>query len=104
MQIQDDRTDSQRETHPFLVIGTDTFLSGWGKAEGGVSYAAWACPEQWLPHVFDMVRARRDMRRVRTTSGKWSPRGRGHAHIYVVTPEHVYAPSWAKNHAPQTAT
>lgn len=88
MIIQDDRTAEQRKTHNCLVIGTDTFLSGWGKAEGGVSYAAWACTEADLYKVERWVRNRNDMKRVRVVYGKWYPKGTGHAHIYVVTEGH----------------
>lgn len=84
----DDRTPEQKTTHRFLVIGTDSFMSGWGAAEGGTSYAAWACTQQDLDKVERWVRSRREMKRVRTTFGDWRPRGVGHAHIYVVTEGH----------------
>jgi len=38
----DDRTTDQHATHRLAVIGTDSFMSGWGGAEGGASYAGWA--------------------------------------------------------------
>ena len=88
MVLQDDRTQEQKATHNFLVVGTDTFLSGWGKANGGVSYAAWACQEGDLRKVENWVNNRSDMKRVRVVYGKWYPKGTGHAHIYVVDEGH----------------
>jgi hypothetical protein len=88
MEIQDDRTAEQRQTHRFLIIGTDKFMSGWGKAEGGTSYAAWACRAEHRKAVFEWVESRSDMKRVRESYSDWKPRGRGHAHIYVVEPGH----------------
>lgn len=82
MQIQDDRTDEERRTH-ILVVGTDSFLSGWGAAEGGASYAAWACRYEDQYECERWVRARGDMKRVRICGPEWRPRGTGHAHIYV---------------------
>ena len=35
MELNDDRTEAQKRTHTCLIAGTDSFLSGWGKAEGG---------------------------------------------------------------------
>ena len=84
MDIDDDRTPEQQQTHPWLVVGTDSFLSGWGKAKGGVSYAAWACQEGHVQPMFARINGRSDMRRVRIVYGPhYQPRGRGHLHIYV---------------------
>lgn len=88
MNIQDDRTPEQHKTHPHLVIGTDSFLSGWGRAEGGKSYAAWACKPEHLSKVETWVRSRGEMKRVRTTYGDYRPSGHGHCHIYVVDDKH----------------
>lgn len=42
MKIQDTRPkNTRRET--IAVAARDEFMSGWGEAEGGYSYAAWAC-------------------------------------------------------------
>ena len=61
----DDRTDEQKATHTWLIIGTDSFLSGWGGASGGASYAAWACKTEDRDRVFNWVSSRGDMKRVR---------------------------------------
>lgn len=84
MIIEDDRTVEQRQTLTIAWVGTDPYLSGWGLAEGGVSYAAWAhTPEQTIA-VEREIRARGDMHRVRrVTLDSWRPRARGHCHIYV---------------------
>ena len=89
MIMQDDRTPEQKQTHRYLVIGTDKFLSGWGRATGGVSYAAWACETHSDSEtVYRWVKSRADMRRVRTNYGDYRPRGVGHCHIYVAKPGH----------------
>lgn len=83
MEMQDDRTPEQKKTHTLIVVGTDKFMSGWGKATGGVSYAGWACTPDLLPTVEARIRARGDMKRVRVVSGNYRPSGNGHCHIYV---------------------
>ena len=88
MKLEDDRTPEQKQTHPWLVIGTDSFLSGWGKAAGGVSYAVWSCRHEDVDKVERWVRSRCDMKRVRVTHGEYHPRGNGHCHIYVVGKNH----------------
>jgi hypothetical protein len=92
MIMQDDRTPEQKKTHTWLIIGTDSFMSGWGKANGGKSYAAWACLPEKAERVFSWVSGRSDMKRVRESSeaygSKWRPSGIGHAHIYVVENDH----------------
>ncbi len=96
MEMQDDRTPEQKLTHQWLIVGTDFFLSGWGKATGGKSYAAWACTEEMAPSVLEWVQKRGDMKRARIVYGDWKPKGTGHAHIYVVTPDHPACPHWLR--------
>ena len=91
MQIQDDRTEEQKKTHRYAIVGTDRFMSGWSKAKGGTSYAAWAIDgdRETIDRVEKWVSSRSDMRRVRFVNlDTWRPRGRGHAHIYVVEAGH----------------
>jgi hypothetical protein len=89
MELDDDRTPEQRKSHRLIVAGTDTFMSGWGKACDGVSYAGWACLPEQVNTVERWVRSRSDMKRVRVVSGNWRPKGTGHAHIYVVDQKHA---------------
>lgn len=89
----DDRTEEQKKTHTWLVIGTDRCLSGWGEAKGGASVAAWACEPHNRTAVLDWVSSRNDMLRVREISDlyknrKYRPKGAAHYHIYVVGKEH----------------
>ena len=85
MEIQDDRTPEQRKTHRFGICMTDSFMSGWGRADGGVSYAVWAFADIKDEYEVDRwVRSRGDAKRVRTVClDNYRPRGRGHCHIYV---------------------
>jgi hypothetical protein len=90
---QDDRTEGQKNTHTWLVIGTDRFMSGWGEASNGLSYAAWACEPKYRDQVLDWVESRSDMKRVREVyegqgNKKYYAPGAAHCHIYVVTDEH----------------
>jgi|OM-RGC.v1.028250059 hypothetical protein len=81
--IEDDRTAEQHHTHRLAVVGTDTFMSGWGLATGGTSYAGWAFKEGDGKECLDAVRLRGDMSRVRTVLlDDYRPRAK-HTHIYV---------------------
>lgn len=88
MKIVDDRTKEEKITHPIIVVGTDSFMSGWGEAKGGVSYAGWACREEDLGKVHAWVLSRSEMKRVRIVGNNWRPRGVGHTHVYVVQEKH----------------
>ena len=88
MILNDDRTEEQKKTHPIIIIGTDSFMSGWGKAEGMTSYAGWACKHEHADRVFNWVNSRDEMKRVRLVIGDYKPKGNVHCHIYVVTDEH----------------
>lgn len=85
MTRQDDRTEEQKKTHPILVVGTDRFMSGWGGAAGGASFAAWACRPEDERRCLDWVESRGDMTRVRTTIDPYRPKC-AHLHIYVFNP------------------
>ncbi len=88
---QDDRTAEQKETHTLAVVGTDSFLSGWGHAANGASYAGWACIPDDLKRVEEWVESRGDMKRVRIVlANDYNPSSVHcvHFHLYVVGPEH----------------
>lgn len=88
MIIQDDRTEEQKKSLTCLVIGTDSFLSGWGEVEGGASYAAWACAPELQRDMIAWVERRGDMKRVRVVydspQAPYRPNGR-HARTYIST-------------------
>ena len=85
----DDRTAEQRTTHRLAWVGTDPFMSHWGGATDGASYAAWAFPAEFDNVAESYVRSRRDMQRVRLVNLDTYRPGRGcaHFHIYVWTPK-----------------
>lgn len=90
MEFQDDRTVEEKQTHTWIVMMTDRFLSGWGKAQGGKSYAGWACRPEDRRKVLAWVESRSDAMRVREVLGDYRPpSGPGHCHIYVVNPGHA---------------
>lgn len=91
MKIKDRRTDEQKKTLTYLVVGTDSFMSGWGEARDGASYAAWACKPEHVDNVLDKVEARDDMKRVRVVTEPYSPQC-AHLSIYPIHDEHPYAP------------
>jgi hypothetical protein len=88
---QDDRTPEQRRSHGYLVVATDRFMSGWGGATGGMSYAAWACSTLAdRDKALAWVSARGDMKRVRCLADwplqRYQPGSHcAHIHIYVWT-------------------
>jgi hypothetical protein len=80
----DDRSQEQKKTHTVIVLMTDRFMSGWGGAGKGPSYAGWACRPEIAHRVEARIRARSDAKRVRLVLGDYRPpRIEGHCHIYV---------------------
>lgn len=87
--LKDDRTEAERLTHTDVIIGRDTFLSGWGHAENKISFAGWACEPQYAQVVKAWVKSRSDMRNVKIVSSDYEPSGSNwHYHIYVVNEGH----------------
>ena len=85
---KDDRTPEQKKTHNWLITATDSFMSGWGEARGGLSKCAWACKSEHVDKVEEWVRNRGDMKYVNVTCNDWYPRNAKHVHIYVVDDDH----------------
>ena len=84
MIFQDDRTPEQKQTHSVIVLMTDSFISYWGGAKDGPSYAGWACRPELAETIEQRVRGRSDARRVRIVGGNYRPPSiEGHCHIYV---------------------
>jgi hypothetical protein len=82
--IVDDRTEEQMLTHRLAVVGTDSFMSGWGGAEGGMSYAAWAFKDGQESACLATISNRGDMKRVRVVNlDGYQAKGAAHCHIYV---------------------
>ena len=94
MIIADNRTPEERKKFCWLVVATDTFLSGWGAPGSKYSYAAWACDTlEAAERVSERVARRGDTARVRIVDGKtYRPNSRycGHLQIYVVDNDHRY--------------
>ncbi len=90
MVVKDDRTPAERITHRIIILGIDTFMSGWGEARNGSSYAGWACTLSDAVKVERWVRARGDQKRVRVVLGNYRPEARycAHYHIYTVNAGH----------------
>ena len=89
---KDERTEEQKKTHTILVTAKDKFMSGWGHAEGGSSYCAWAVDPNQASHakLLHWVESRREMQyvNVRYDSGKnWRPNAK-HVSIYKVDENH----------------
>lgn len=88
MIFQDDRPPEQKGW--CIVMMTDAFLSGWGEAKGGPSYAGWPFPAAYQPEVERWVRQRGEARHVRIVLGSYRPpAGPGHCHIYAYTGQGV---------------
>ncbi len=84
MVLVDDRTDEQKTSHPMIVLMTDKFMSGWGAATGGPSYAGWAVSVDDVDAMETRIRERSDAKNVRIVSSDYRPpSGPGHCHIYV---------------------
>lgn len=95
MIVEDDRTTEQRKTHVWGVTGRDSFMSGWGQAQGGYSRCAWAVPTEFvsnglLDRLERWVRSRGDMKYVNVVrlDRYRPPRGTKHWHVYVVNVDH----------------
>lgn len=93
MTYEDDRTPDERNTHHTIIMATDGFLSGWGGAEGGASYAGWACRWEDRAKVRAWLASRSEMLRIRQVAafGKpYRPNARycAHCHVYVVRDGH----------------
>lgn len=89
----DDRTEAETRTHTVGIVGTDRFLSGWGRSGRGTSFAVWATTPEHAHAVERWVRERSDMSRVRVVDLRtYRPRNASHVHVYVVDPTHPAHP------------
>tara|TARA_R100001244_G_C5120822_1_gene123456 strand:+ start:414 stop:689 length:276 start_codon:yes stop_codon:yes gene_type:complete len=81
--FKDNRTDAQKLTHRLAVVGTDNFMSGWGQAASGKSYAGWAFEDGDYGACLAWVDRRSDMYRVRVVTLDGYRPNAEHTHIYV---------------------
>jgi hypothetical protein len=86
--IKDDRSEEQKQTHKWLIVGTDNFLGRWGRECGAIdrnqtSLAAWACEEGKTNDCQCWVEGRNDMKRVRMVLADTYRPKNAHLHIYV---------------------
>jgi hypothetical protein len=86
-EINDFRSREQKKWMTTLVMGMDTFLSGWGKAANGASIAAWACSDDTAELVREWVEGRGDIVDVTVGSMEDVPDCE-HLSIYPVTQNH----------------
>lgn len=90
---KDDRSEEQMKTHTVIVAARDTssFAVSRTKRYGGCT-SAWACRPEDADLLFDYVRSRSEMKRVRFTTAERLERIKGMVHIYVGLPGHI--PGW----------
>ena len=74
--------------HDHFIGGIDTCMSGWGGAEGGRSFAIWACRTGDADAVMEWVKSRGDIKKVRVIAGSLTTKPNDHIHVYVVGPNH----------------
>ena len=86
--VNDDRDPDEVVTHTNLIGGRDTFLSGWGRADGANSFAYWACEAKDVGRVTAWVSGRSDFDGAapRCASDVYAPEDQ--IHIYVVRDGH----------------
>ena len=81
-QVQDKRTEEQKATTIGFVNATDSALSGWGNASGGLSYYCIACSSQeQIEAVKRWFAQREDMKRV---AEPLRPRRRDDSHTSII--------------------
>lgn len=63
--IRDERTTEQKQSPQYFVMGMDTFMSGWGMAEGKISYGVWMFDsEDDMPKFLKWIKGRGDMKHI----------------------------------------
>lgn len=88
--VEDRRTPEEMDSHRWLVVATDSFMSRLG-AECGMcrrSIAAWACKFKDVDRVRRWVDSRPEMKKVRLATDKVKPQRGDHVSVYVVRDDH----------------
>lgn len=81
----DDRTEEQRQQTWGFVVATDSFMSGWGRADGGRSLYAVAVPDETRADDVEWRMDHRDeFKRVRVCLPDWRPRLYDSDHLHIV--------------------
>ena len=75
--VKDDRTQAEKHETIGFVVATDSFMSGWGGAEGGKSFVARPVrSDEELKMVTEAFEGRTEFKRVRFVLGKVTKEGR----------------------------
>ena len=75
--VKDDRTQAEKHETIGFVVATDSFMSGWGGAEGGKSFVARPIrSSEELDMVTEAFEGRAEFKRVRFVLGKVTKEGR----------------------------
>ena len=72
--VDDRRGADEREGTRFFTVGTDRFLSGWGKAPGRSYFALPCLTIEEAETCAENLRRRGDMLRVRIVGRGWRPK------------------------------
>jgi len=93
MKIEDRRNEAEKQSHKVYVVARDKFLSGWGMAQGGTSYIAWACADDEVAQCVEKkIVFKPEMKNVRITRTLPRLKGSDHLMIWPVSYGHVFYP------------
>jgi hypothetical protein len=82
--VHDKRTDEQKAATQLLVLCLDSFMSGWGKASGGRSYFAVACPDaETAGEVEWRMKQRNEFKKVRVVDKNYRAPIRNGDHLSI---------------------
>jgi hypothetical protein len=81
--VSDSRTPEERAATRFYAVGTDSFMSGWGKAPGRSLYALPCTSYEEAEVCAENLRRRGDMKRVRIVGADWRPHMRAGDHLSI---------------------
>jgi len=94
MILTDDRNEQELVSHPNLIGGLDSYLSGWGRADDVNSYAYWACADEHVKAVEKWVSSREEFsgvcvfKSVENISSYVTCSEDDLVHVYVVNENH----------------
>lgn len=74
---------------PVYIGGVDPWMSGWGGAEGGRSFAIWSCRSGDADAVMAWVKSRGDIESPRVIPGTLTTKPNDHVHVYNVNNNHI---------------